>query len=58
MTFPLDPGMSEFLARYAEHVLHPDETVQPVPPEGFQAEEGEHVRVAPAREPADPPAGE
>jgi hypothetical protein len=49
MTFPIDPGMRAFEAKQAEHVLHPDEPAPPVPPEGFQAEDAEHLPVtAPA----------
>ena len=47
MTFPLDPGMRAFLAQDAEYVLNPDEPAQPVPPEGFQAEDAEHLPVTP-----------
>ena len=52
MTFPLDPGMRAFEAKEAEHGLLPDTPVQPVPPEGFQAEDAEHA-AAVTRRPAD-----
>jgi hypothetical protein len=48
MTFPLDPGMREFLAKEAD--LVPDTPPEPVPPEGFQAEDAEHAAPSPPRE--------
>ena len=37
--------MRAFHAKDAEHVLLPDEQAPPVLPEGFQAEDAEHVPV-------------
>jgi hypothetical protein len=52
MTFPLDPGLRAFQAQEAERTLLVDPSAQPVPPAGFQAEDGERPAVTPPR-PAD-----
>jgi hypothetical protein len=45
MTFPLDPGLRTFLDQEAD--LLPEKPAPLAPPEGFQAEDAEHVVVTP-----------